>query len=436
MRFTSLALLLCVACSGGDAPPCSSGADCASGRCVDRRCVDPSDGGDTCDPAACDDGDLCNGAERCEGARCGSGSAPPDGTPCDRDGDPATREYCGSRVCAPSRCGDGVVDDAAGELCDDANGVHGDGCDECVYSCTSATECDDGDECSGAEACDAVTHTCAAGTALAEGADCEGGLGRCSGGVCRARACMAAADCDDGDRCNGVEACTASGCAAGPALDCDDGDACTADRCDALAGCVHTLIDADGDRHAPASLGSCGDDCDDGDRTRFPGARDACNMVDDDCDGRVDERILFVSYYADCDGDGYATSRAASVTDCAPPAASGSGCASGGGWTTRDPASAADCRDDNPLVHPGQTTPQSRPIAGAPPASDFDYDCDGTEEPTVPAVLGTCSGSTRCAFRMGWSTTVPECGETGDYMLACSVLGCRPTLRRQTQTCL
>src|SRR5262249_40223291 len=42
-------------------------------------------------------------------------------------------------------------------------------------------------------------------------------------------------------------------------------------------------LDLDGDGH-PAAI-----DCDDASPLRFPGAAEACDLVDDDCDGLVDE---------------------------------------------------------------------------------------------------------------------------------------------------
>jgi hypothetical protein len=58
--------------------------------------------------------------------------------------------------------------------------------------------------------------------------------------------------------------------------------------------------DADGD-------GAAADvDCDDGDPDVFPGATEACNQVDDDCDGDTDEADASdaATWYRDADGDG------------------------------------------------------------------------------------------------------------------------------------
>ncbi|MEZ4340398.1 MAG: putative metal-binding motif-containing protein [Sandaracinaceae bacterium] len=50
--------------------------------------------------------------------------------------------------------------------------------------------------------------------------------------------------------------------------------------------------DADGDGYTSGTCCNgavCGDDCDDGDRSVFPGARELCNGGDDDCNGTVDD---------------------------------------------------------------------------------------------------------------------------------------------------
>ena len=53
-------------------------------------------------------------------------------------------------------------------------------------------------------------------------------------------------------------------------------------------------------------------DCDDAIATTYPGASEACNEVDDDCNGIVDNDIVFTDYFADTDGDGYGSGVATS----------------------------------------------------------------------------------------------------------------------------
>jgi hypothetical protein len=47
---------------------------------------------------------------------------------------------------------------------------------------------------------------------------------------------------------------------------------------------------------------SQGDDCDDHNASVHPGATEVCNLIDDNCDGAVDERVL-ATFYLDADGD-------------------------------------------------------------------------------------------------------------------------------------
>ena len=93
-------------------------------------------------------------------------------------------------------------------------------------------------------------------------------------------------DCDDTDPaattldsdadCDGVET----------SLDCDDTDPTTVDDMD----CDGWTID---------------DDCDDENPEIFPGAPEACNGTDDNCDGSIDEGLEENTYFLDADGDGY-----------------------------------------------------------------------------------------------------------------------------------
>ena len=386
--------------------------------------------------ADCDDGNPCSGAETCAEGACVPGTALDDGTACDLDGDDTTRDLCVASACVAARCGDGFVDETTSEESDDGNDVDGDGCDDCRFSCDESSDCDDGEDCNGAETC-SEAHVCVAGTPLDEGAECAGGTGTCESGACLANSCTENGDCDDANVCNGAETCSEGACARGATLDCDDEDACTADSCDPVSGCRNQLIDADFDGHAPTSAGECGTDCDDTRADVYEGATDVCDGVDNDCDGSVDEGGL-ATWYADCDGDGYAATGARTVSSCARPAPGTSMCATGGGWTTRSPATAADCNDANAAVNPGQTAYQTTPIAGAPEASDFDYDCSAAEE-----ARSTGRGSCRraglgCALVEGWeAATAPACGATADWVARCmsALVGCNAVTEERQQAC-
>jgi hypothetical protein len=83
-------------------------------------------------------------------------------------------------------------------------------------------------------------------------------------------------------------------------ISCDDGDACTRDACDSAAGgCVHErALDADHDGFVgkapdgvPAACG--GSDCNDGDASVHPGAAEACDGEDNDCNGNVDDGAAY-----------------------------------------------------------------------------------------------------------------------------------------------
>src|SRR5262249_47340910 len=135
-----------------------------------------------------------------------------------------------------------------------------------------------------------------------------------------------ATDCNDAnagvhpgatEACNGIddnctggvdEGVTASGCyvdsdsdtygAGGATTQCRDGSRMAAGYC-------------------PVGFFNRGGDCNDTRAATYPGAPEACNGIDDDCDGAIDNGVL-LTFYRDADGDGYGGTTTA--TGCSAPA--------------------------------------------------------------------------------------------------------------------
>ena len=105
------------------------------------------------------------------------------------------------------------------------------------------------------------------------------------------------------------------------------------------------------------------EDCDDADPTVHPGAVEACDGVDQDCDGEVDEDAG-QTWFLDADGDGWG--------DWAQRVQACTGAALPGPVTDR----AGDCDDTDATVGP-----HAREI----PANGVDEDCDGEDAPAVLA---------------------------------------------------
>jgi hypothetical protein len=206
-----------------------------------------------------------------------------------------------------------------------------------------------------------------------DGAECDAGDacadGRCDASVdpCDSIVCPAGQVCIDG-RCMLPDLCAGVDCS-------NPGDAC-----DPRDGSCHAGgADDDADGHTIAA-----GDCDDGAATVYPGAPEACDGVDQDCDLAVDDG------FADADGDGFDT------------------CGFG------NPAQ-ADCDDGQASRHPG-----------ADEACDgVDNDCNGDVDEGVgprPCATACGTGEERCDGG-GWVCSAPE------------VCECTPAGRVETEGC-
>jgi len=204
-----------------------------------------------------------------------------------------------------------------------------------------------------------------------------------------------ASDCDDANSdihpdadevCNGLD---------------DDCDGATDDEDGDRVGGDTFYVDADGDGYGlegytteaceqPDGYADNADDCNDASAAAYPDANEACNLVDDDCDGDVDENASDAdTWYADADGDGYGD-----------PDTSTTGCEGATGYVD----DATDCDDTDASVNPGliwyadadgdgfgdpdtDTSGCTQPSGSV----DDDSDCDDTSDSVNPDADETCN---------------------------------------------
>ncbi len=142
-------------------------------------------------------------------------------------------------------------------------------------------------------------------------------------------------------------------------------------------------------------------DCDDSSDAVYPGAPEACNGVDNDCDGVPDSGVKQASWWPDADGDGQGDADATPVFGCAPPEPTG--------FVDND-LDCDDTRDDVYLGAPEVCDGVDRSCSGV--ADDGgvlltfyrDEDGDGAGDPDAATQACASPGD-------GWVTVAGDCDD-------------------------
>ena len=252
-------------------------------------------------------------------------------------------------------------------------------CQSSVFTASIAGDCNDGvasispaatESCNGIDDdCDGSTDGVNSGGCKLFFGDSDGdGFGDDSVSACLCKAggvftVSSGGDCNDGSY----------GIKPGAAEVCDGADNNCDGKTDEIGagGCTVYLSDADSDGYGVSGDSAClcqkgavynaaiGGDCDDGAKGVHPDAKETCNGVDDDCDGKTDPASSdgCDTYFVDGDSDGYGSTKYAPKCLCSALA----------GYVT----AGGDCNDGDGDVHPGASEV----------CNGKDDNCDGDKDP-------------------------------------------------------
>jgi hypothetical protein len=138
-------------------------------------------------------------------------------------------------------------------------------------------------------------------------------------------------------------------------------------------------------------------DCNDNDANQNAASSEICNGEDDDCDGAIDNGLIFLDFYSDADGDGFGAGDViSSCTDL------------GSGYTDNN----TDCDDTNANTFPGATEI----------CNSIDDNCDGlTDDGTLTVYFIDNDGDTygnpsvsilACTQPIGYTPDDTDCNDT------------------------
>lgn len=462
-------------CEAGDCQAGLESLDCDD----DNVCTD-----DTCNPKAgcgyfpnfdvCDDGNACTEGDVCWASECNSGQY----IDCDDDNNPCTddncdiEEGCGhSNLLAGTECGDWMFCNGSGEClpCDpDCDGKEcganncGGSCGDCPenyvcllnQTCMCTPNCQ-GQEC-GDDTCGGTCGTCPEIAPVCEDGKCvmvcepncgdkECGPDGCGGGcgscpeqhVClEDQTCLCIPDCGDkecgSNGCGGLcgicpgsqDSCVDSQCKCVP--DCEAKE-CGLNGCGGMCGWCAAM-------EACTIAGECvcytivcnevccplGEACDAYGECCTPVPEVCGDVIDNDCDGQVNEEDAggCQIYYMDFDGDG-AGADESSKCICSPS-------------PDYQVMVGGDCCDSDNGVFPGSTKYQQKQTK----CGGFDFDCDGKE--TTKYNFPICSQVPFEHVQMGcWvAAEIPPCGMTVSFCLNYKGgTGCQGQTISQPQQC-
>jgi hypothetical protein len=381
-----------------------------------------------CESASDCETNECRKDSTCEGNVCVEGEAKPDDTACGETDEKA----CSKGTCINIAC-------TKASDCDDEERCTTDSCvDEVCKFATIADEDKDGVKC--VEDCDDADKDASGDQAWYPDCDKDGYAATGAAPKDTNVTTLCASPIAPPGICGAVEGGWTVTPPTGTGADCEDTDA-------DLNPTSLWYADCDKDGYAAmaaASVPSCTVPetapaaCADGGWTMREPA-----VLDVDCDDTDAELAPTTEWYADCDGDQFASVTAETVASCTKPEVASDVCndPATASWTRDVPADeeTADCDDARATVNPSVVDWVSAKIVGQTNLNvDFDYDCNGVEEPELAAVSkaeATCTAEASpteetCSAHAGWKlATVPACGTSTEFVV-CALEGsaCMATL--------